>query len=507
MDDLFHLKYNTTRPVVVAWDESNLSVSPIVDSLLPLLKVEVKSIEQDEIEKEGPDGQTVTIKAGSKVRRRVVPLFDKVHTPRGSSLVTMHGFVDMVVQHLKDNKIPHHLHDLRMPMPVPDMDAMHGFRFSQEQLLRDALIQRRSGLIGAPTRFGKTTLIKNSCRAFKGYPIVVCLPGKDLIDQTYSDLCQALPDRTVTKVGGGSSGKQCSDITVCSVDSLHKLNPDKVRVMLIDEPHSLPTDSRMPEFVKFGKALKLGFGATLEGRFDGRDPMITGLIGPVLSNRTYLEAVAEGAISPIVVYMVRLPISAKNFRNRNSAYKHHFFQSPKVRDHIRRLFTPGEIIPEAWQSLCFIQNEAQVDFLSAGLAGLPFDVAMAKLLTTVDRRAMMQRMKTGETMRVLASNIYAQGVTFSDLRVMINAAGGGASTQSIQKPGRVAEIRPGKKAGIVIDFLCVPDDSLRHNKGSDMSWSLVRESAARYENYKKTGFYVYVVDDLSQIKPALQSLL
>lgn len=507
MDDLFPLKFNTTRPVTVAWDESNLSISPTVPSLIPLLKVEVKTIESDEITKEGADGELVTIKTGSKVRRRVVPLFDKISAPGGGGIVTMHGFIDLVLSHLKSSNIPYQLHDLRGPPPIPNMDAMHGFRYSQEQLLRDALVQRRSGLIGAPTRFGKSTLIKNCCRAFAGYPIVVCLPGKDLIDQMHSELCQALPDRTITKVGGGSSGKQCHDITVCSIDSLHKLDPAKVRVLLLDEPHALPTDSRMPEFVKFGKALKLGFGATLEGRFDGRDPMITGLVGPVLSNRTYQEAVHEGAIAPIVVYMIRLPISAKHLRNRNSAYKKHFFQSDRVGRIMRQLFTPGEIIPAAWQSLCFINNEDQVDFLAGYLRGLPYEVAMAKLLTAADRRELMHRMKTGETMRALATHIYAQGVTFSDLRVMINAAGGGASTQSIQKPGRVAEIRPGKKAGIVIDFLCVPDDSLRNAKGSDMSWALVRESAARFENYKKTGFYTYVVDDLNQIKQALDTLI
>jgi hypothetical protein len=348
-----------------------------------------------------------------------------------------------------------------------------------------------------------TTLILNACRAFEGYPIVVVIPGKDLLGQTYDALCKAMPNRKITRI---PNGKQSPDITVCSMDSLHKLDASKIRVVLIDEPHALPTDGRMPGFTNFTKALKLGFGATLEGRFDGKDPLITGLIGPVLSNRSYLEAVAEGAICPIVVYMLKVEIPKTNIKQRHTAYKSLFYQNPNVGRIMRELFTAGQVIPQSWQSLGFISNEDQVNFLRDQLQGLDFDVAMAKLMTEAERKEKMQKLASGETMRCLATNIYAQGVTFSDLRVMINISGGGASTQSIQKPGRVAEIRPGKKAGIVIDFLCVPSPKLQEASPGNPGWCLIRDSQARLDHYKKTGFHTYVVDNTTQICDALACL-
>lgn len=848
---MFPSASNSLTPVMVVWDETNLTIIPAVESLKPLLKVEVKTIEQKQ-EIVEIEGEPTAVNRGNKVVKRVMKLYDKVPAPNGKSmLITQHGFIDLVLAHFQQENIPYTVKDMRMAPPVPDLTKMSGFRFSQEALLSTALVQRRSGLIGAPTRFGKcfgpgtrvlmvdgsaknvedikegelvmgpdskprrvtgcvvgwgkmyrvkpnyngmvwtcnedhilhvqrtrecnkapnklagtlenvtvrdwlksskwfrhlrklrrvsvsypksaqrvpayiyglwlgdghssgvsftnaepeiwneiekwaqsegltesgntqkkglastrrwvlnlgtgntkrgtnemrawfrarpkssgirpeyliadesqrwellaglldtdgesaadsncgiitkheqlardivklcnslglgascrpckkksqhgtegnywrvgirgpsdkipfrvprktrvrsnkfncltvgfsveeagygayfgfelegpdrlflledctvvhnTTLILNACRAFEGYPIVVVIPGRDLLKQTHDALCKALPNRRVTKVFGGS-GTQSSDITVCSMDSLQKLDGSKVRVMLVDEPHALPTESRTPEFTNFTKALKLGFGATLEGRFDGKDPLITGLIGPVLSNRTYREAVAEGAISPIVVYMLKLEIPKTNIRQRATAYKNLFFQSPKVAQVIRELFTTGAVIPANWQVLGFISSEDQVKFLQEQLQGLDFDVAMAKLMNRAEREEKMQKLSSGETMRCLASNIYAQGVTFSDLRVMVNIAGGGASTQSIQKPGRVAEIRPGKKAGVVIDFLCVPSDRLRDASPGNAGWCLVRDSKARHDHYVKTGFHTYVVDSTQQIAQALQSLL
>lgn len=508
MDDLFPSISNCIRPVVVAWDESSLSVTPVPPGLEALLKVQVKNIEEQTTEVEDETtGEIKKIRAGTKVVRRTLSMFVKVKVGDFISLQTQHGFIDLVLRYLQQQSIPYTLHDLRVKVPVADLTKMMGFRFSQRELLERALLQRRSGLIGAPTRFGKSTLIQNCCRAFAGYEIMVMLPGSDLVKQMYDELSVILPDRKITKIVG-TTGKQSEDITVCSFDSLHKVNADRVRVVLVDEPHALPTDTRMPEFSRFTKSLKLGFGATLEGRFDGRDPMIMGLIGPVLSNRTYLEAVAEGAIAPIVVYMLRHKVPARRIKNRHTAYKHLFFQNPDIGLTARRIMTPGDVLPAEWQVLGFIHNEDQVKFLSEKYwYDIQHDVAMAKLMNTAERREKMAKLKSGEIRRVAASQIYAQGVTFSDLRVMVNWAGGGASTQALQKPGRVAEIRPGKKAGIVIDYLCIPDEALERSPGGDQSWALVRESAARLAHYKKTGFHVHVVDSLEQIRDGVKTLL
>ena len=290
-------------------------------------------------------------------------------------------------------------------------------------------------------------------------------------------------------------------VTVVSMDSLDKCDPGLVQLMLIDEPHALPTDGRIPDFMKFEKARKLGFGATLDGRFDGRDPLIRGLIGPVLAERTYREAVAEGAIAPIVVYMLRVPIKGWPCRDRRKAYQAALWENERMVSDLGWICDPTfDIFDPSWQILGFVDNERQTDFLEEHLHVRDFEIAMAKQMNKSQRKEKTAKLKTGETRLCFATGIYAQGVTFSNLRVMINLAGGGASTKTIQKPGRVAEIMPGKRCGVVIDYLFVgePDD-MRKYKTSDC-WAPVRESKSRMDYYTERGFEVNVVRCFNELR-------
>src|SRR5690606_14561579 len=113
-----------------------------------------------------------------------------------------------------------------------------------------------------------------------------------------------------------------------------------------------------------------------------------------------------------------------------------------------------EIIPQDWQTLTFIETINQAEQLSGKLK-VSHKVAIAELLKKIPgaREKWLETMSSGEVKRCLATGVYSQRVTFSDLRVMINACGGSASISSIQKPVRLVEISPNKKRGYMIDFL------------------------------------------------------
>ena len=120
-------------------------------------------------------------------------------------------------------------------------------------------------------------------------------------------LKEMLPNREVKGIFTGSRNSVPSnDITVCSFDSLQKINPEDVHLLLIDEPHASVSESRAPLLARFNNARIYGFGATLEGRYDGADKLIKGLIGPIHAARTFQEAVEEGAVCPIKVFFVKV---------------------------------------------------------------------------------------------------------------------------------------------------------------------------------------------------------
>jgi superfamily II DNA or RNA helicase len=372
---------------------------------------------------------------------------------------------------------------------------MCGFRFNQRQLISDVLLAECSGLLGAPTRYGKTTLIINTLRAFPGVCTVVTVPGSDLLGQLYEDIKAQLPHREVKMLGGKSKNKYpCDDITVCSMDSLHKCETGRVRLMLLDEPHACAAQSRSAEIAKFDMARKIGFGATVNGRFDGRDDLIEGMIGPLLAERTYLEALAEGAVCRLAILVLKIRFAPQPCRDRDHAYRKYLWLNEGMADIAR--FICREMLPSDWQTILFIKNEKQAELYLDAIKP-EGTIAMAKRLKESERKDLLKMMEDDIVKRCLATDIYSQGVTFHDIKAIINLGGGGGSISCVQKPGRLAEIRPGKNVGVVFDFLFeseIPADDIYGAKSTERWNSLVVDSWARINTYKKKGYEIYIVD-------------
>jgi superfamily II DNA or RNA helicase len=424
-----------------------------------------------------------------RVAKRVQEEEFEAITLRGVSVIKTHqGFWRRIMLwSIQQGFIPE-LVDLRTPdlIPLPKLGMMHGFRFSQEALLRQALEQGISGGIEAPTRFGKSALIINMLRAWPGVQTVLTMPGVDLLKQQVRDLREALPDREIKLMGAGSTVKfQSEDITVCSMDSLHKIDGGPVRLFIADEPHALIAESRFVHISKFCWARKYWIGATPDDRYDQRGYLLEGLMGPSLAVRTYREARAEGAVANIKAVLVRWEYEPATTGDRDSCYEALLHLSERVGRFIRML--------SDWQTLVFIKTEKQADFLSE-MIGRDVSVAMAKKLSAKERAAMTDRVEKKHITRALCSDIFVQGVTFHDLVVLINASGGGSSTSTIQKPGRVAEVRSGKSDGLLVDFWFVQNPlASTEAKKMDKARQLMLDSLAREKAYREKGYQVDIV--------------
>jgi superfamily II DNA or RNA helicase len=468
--------------VEILLDDSAILVVPSFPELEKVLKYQVKKIENKEI------------------KRSTEYLYNEIKDYSGLRAIQLHqGSLQRVINRCRELRVVTHVHDQRLEFPKPQLDKMFGFRFNQKALLSKFLLMNRSGLLAAPTRYGKTTCIINTLRAYPGITTVVTAPGRDLVKQLYADIKQSFPHREVKMIGAGSTARYPSeDITVCSMDSLEKCDHGRTRLVLVDEPHALVTDSRIPEFVKFKYARKLGFGATLSGRFDGRDLLIEALIGPVLAERTYREAVAEGAICPLKVFFLNIDVQVNSMDNRNTIYGQNLFRSYEMGKIIR--YISMEILPPDWQTLIFIKNEVQANILQK-LMGEDHVIAMAKKLTNKEREELMRKMKDCTITRCLASDIYAQGVTFPDVKAIINAAAGGGYTSAIQKPGRLAEIRPNKKCGVVIDFMfrSFQDTEDADIEGRGSFNCMQYDSQKRLAAYQEKGYEIFFADSLSEL--------
>lgn len=429
-----------------------------------------------------------------------VLLFNEIPGPPGvMTIQTFPGLREMVKEQATGDGYQVMEFDTRQQFPKAQLERMVGFRFSQKQLLTDALSKNLSGLVGAPTRFGKTTLMVNTLRAYPGLKTVVTAPGVDLLKQLREDLQAKLPNRKITGLYTGCSNKyQGDDITVVSMDSLEKCDFHGTELVLIDEPHSVVTQSRGKFLNSFTRARRIGYGATLNGRYDRADILIQAIIGPVLSNRTYLEAVAEGAVAPIEVCMLKLKFKPFKANDRDRAYKSLIWNQPNFHQLVADICK--QCLPPEWQTLVFIKNEKQADGIKDCIPD--GTIAMAKVLTTTQRRELFELMAEDKVKRCICSEIYSTGVTFHEVRALINAGGGGANIGCIQKPGRLAEIRPGKKCGLVIDFLWECDDrefEADRNPKVNQWTAIVKDSAARKNVYEKKGYNVTIIESIEDL--------
>ena len=383
------------------------------------------------------------------------------------------------------------------------LSGIPGLREFQKKWILKALMNGNSGLLGAPTRFGKSYGIKAIIKAFPRAMTVVTAPGVDLCKQLLVFLKDELPNREVRGVFTGSRNSiQSDDITVCSIDSLDKMDPDATELLLIDEPHAAVSDERLPKVAAFSKARKYGFGATLNGRFDQKDRLIEGLIGPVISNVSYREAVSWGAIAPLKVIFIKVPFSKDTVPggrvDRDTVYRRLLTESSRTASLVKKLV--DEVIPQDWQTMAFIMNEKQAEFYLEHAMPPWGTIAMAKRMTNKERDIVTKNIADGKTIRVLASNIYVQGLTFPDLKVVLNLAGGGANTTAIQKPGRLLQCRPGKNYGVMIDFMFECRDKELEMRTNPPYAGVVGECWARHKAYTEIGYDVEFVTDSARAR-------
>lgn len=430
------------------------------------------------------------------------PLYKVISRNGQDCLQTYQGLWRDLRDYLEKKKRSVQVLDLSQTFARPNMErALHGLTVSQQALMRHALEQDMSGLIGAPTRYGKTWLLASACKAYNGQRIVITAPGIDLCRQLEAEMRQIMPDRDVRGVYTGSKHRsQGPDITVCSVDSLDKMDAGLTDLLLIDEPHAMVADGRLPMIHRFYRARKIGFGATLEGRFDKKDRLIVALIGPVLANKSYLEAVAEGSISPLTVVFVTVKFSKDSVPgrcDRDNTWKRLLTQSSRMAEIAKKLC--DQCIPREWQTMLFIKDEKQADYLFVEAMDPTCSVAMAKKLKSGERKEMTARIAANEVSRVLASNIYVQGVTFPDLKVVINMASGGANTSAIQKPGRLLQRRKGKNYGVMIDFIFECEDANDDERRNPPYQALIGECWARHKAYKKIGYDIVMAKGMNHV--------
>lgn len=415
-------------------------------------------------------------------------------------LCTCAGFLNRITRTFNERGVTVLYKDVS-PKPNPKtfspylhlVDNKFTFRPRQKECL-EKILRNRSGIINAPTAFGKGAMICMVALALPYARIFVTTRRVAVVETLCERLSKIFPN--VGQIGGGVS-RMGERITVVSGDSLHRVTGE-VDVLLVDEVHEYGADTYSSELAKFKHTRMYGFSASPKGRFDGTDLRIEALFGPQIFHMTYQEAVELGLVVPIRVDWLDVPMDinpvegctndvlrkriaiwTNDERNDIIAEKAKAYPNQQVLilvDTLEHAVNLKKRLPDFSVVYATAEESDLRKYRRDGLIDESFPVLNKK-----KRKELKEQYERGELKHVIATGVWAVGVDFTFLEVLIRADGGASEIASIQVPGRVSRINDNieKDVGVLVDFRDRFDEGfakkakIRQGYYRDMGWEQV----------------------------------
>ena len=370
----------------------------------------------------------------------------------------------------------------------------------------------------APRGGGKTHLIGALCNAWPtdalkkvNLPLtVIVTPNKDIAEKNFNDLVKILPRRHIGLIH--SDVKIASDdVQVVTPESLQHVAMEEAGLLIYDEVHTL-TGSRAEGLSRAANALRYGFSATPTGRFDGSDPLVTGMFGPVVYSRTYKQAIEDGAVVPIKVFWLNSPRPGNwpvtGYKVRNASYRNAIWRNNHLHANIKAI---ADKAPADMQMLAVVDKIEQMNCLAAYLPEFTLvhaetsqkkldenGFANVKAISPKRRKELYKDIESAKILRVLSTGVYRQGVNFTKLTLLCNAEGMGSEIIAGQLPGRASRNIDGKEYAYIVDFYR-SWDMVENAKGRLVPGDIFRDDRSREAVYTALGFDQIWVDSVDQI--------
>lgn len=380
---------------------------------------------------------------------------------------------------------------------VPQWENLAGrieFRPRQEECLQ-TIARAPCGIIKAVTGFGKTTLIGAAALLFPEAKIHVVTKSVDVAERIVRSLKRLLPK--VGRVGDG--WKQWERVTVITAGSLAHSDGD-ADFLFADEVHQLATVNFSTALAaRYRHSRNYGMSATPYARMDNAHAVLEPLFGPMVFELTYQNAVDLGLVVPVKVNWLPMRLRsnpAERYGNRVARKRYGIWTNRErngiIADAVREY-------PESHQILILVETIEHAVHLGALLPEFklvygnmaPYDCAAYRKkkllpedyrpLNEFQKHDMRSAFESGELKRVIATDVWATGVDFEQLSVLVRADDRDSDIVDVQGPGRVSRIYTApdgtrKEFGEVLDCMDTFDPTF------------YRKSLGRRNSYKLLGW-------------------
>jgi len=297
----------------------------------------------------------------------------------------------------------------------------------------EVIRSKRRGLVQHATGGGKSDLIGL---------LAALIKGRVLIIATSKKLQEDLVKRCLkfgVKPGQVGSGLHDTSkrVTVCNDDSLKRLTKSELlsySALLCDEVHHGASATHQKALMQCVNAdIRLGFSATALDRSDKKGLFIVGALGDTIHVYTQAQAVKDGAISAAKLRMPRFVHTTVHGAGDYTDWE----QTQIAQNSARNLMVVRLVASTDAPRIVFVRTKLH----QQKLVELIGDCVWVNDETPTDKADQMVRdLCNGVVGTLVSTPIYRQGIDIPQIKTVINAAGGKATIDVIQKVGRGSRI-------------------------------------------------------------------
>ena len=341
------------------------------------------------------------------------------------------------------------------------------------------MLKTNKMIVMAPTSAGKSSLIAAWLK-------LTNLPTLILTDRATlgAQLAQDFRDKGIDCGFCSGTGVRQGYCMVSTIQSVKKLDVSRFQMLLIDECHKASSKTFQEFLSSFGCPLKYGFSASPSNGNLLDFARIRQHLGSIGIQIKADELMDNGVMAKAKIRLIEVDCPET-------------FDYPSADDlgivnNKRRNKVILDIVKKHRQDgyICILTKKLEHgEMLSKMIPGAVFLRGEDNLKTRMET---IKKFNNGEIPVLIGSSILNEGISISNMKVLIMASGGKAKTQSVQKIGRVLRITKEKREGIFYDFI---DTGNKY---------LLKHSKARITLYKKEGFDdITLLDDDLNVRKVL----
>lgn len=426
------------------------------------------------------------VKAGGMFYTGLLPkLCDKARVEGHTTTIEFNPAYKAVIEAVKPLK------GTSLPQ-VPGFDSLR--QIDQFPVLKRVLDSEPiRGVILQATGTGKTIIALSIIKSFEGYNILILCPNTQLVSQWHSEL-KRFNFKDICVLTGGDKNIY-GKIVVSNVQTYIRQNlielADYFDIVIVDEAHlafspnpqktkskkSTPNEGSSYEKIlsKCLAPVRLGFTATMPTD-QAKVLNIEGLLGPIISQITFDEAIDMGILSEPRVELICVPENRAISRLRS--YKEEY-QQGIVENKLRNRLIIEKVIQWANKGLTSIifitrRDHGEILYSLAKDEGFLVEYVHGDTFQAT-RDEVKAKLNNLDIDLVVASVIWREGINIPTLGGIFIAGGGESEMALIQAAGRALRKVKGKDQAMIGDCL-------------DIGPHLSQHSIARLQTYVKLGW-------------------